>query len=222
MESAVLLLELRNSLDIIWAALRADFIDIMMQLEGRSGKPIFRLTSVVLFDSLASQQRRERMAQPLFSVEKVIGEAVVPMTVSLNPEWGQHFSHDNALQFRLAPSMNAYLFLHEHLQSKDPQQVTELLEKDAIVAYILNCEGQEWVIKTESTTEGKFGLIVYTAKGKPYLSGEGQVESSGIWNARFATLYPGIRNTKRCHLQGGIRGGTGQKTEVQVGGTCEF
>lgn len=175
----------------------------------------------MLFDSLPSQARRERMAQPLFSVEKAVGEASVPITVKLNPEWGQYFSHNNALQFRLGPNTNAYLFLHEHLQSSDPKQVTELLGKDSIAAYILNCEGQEWVIKTESTANGKFGLIVYTAKGKPYLCGEGQFDSSGRWSARFATLYPGIQNTKRCHMQGGIRGGTGERTEAEVGGSCE-
>jgi hypothetical protein len=162
------------------------------------------------------------MSKPLFSVENLVGEAPVPLTVKLNPEWDKAISHRNSLQFRLAPGTNASLFLHEHLQSSDPKQVSDLLESDAIIGYVLNCEGQNWTIKTESTSNGEFGVIVYTAAGKPYLFGEANVDSEGNWSANFATLYPGIRNSKKCRLVGGIKGRTGQRTEAQIGGSCSF
>lgn len=81
--------------------------------------------------------------------------------------------------FRLAPKVTAYLFIHENLQSDDPKDVNHTVGNDSIVGYVLNCEGQEWTIKTESTSEGKFGLIVYTTAGKPYMAGEGQFDASG-------------------------------------------
>jgi len=129
------------------------------------------------------------MGELRFSVEKAIGEAAVPPSVPLNPEWGQQFAHNNALQFHLAPGRTAYLFLHAKLLSDDSNEVSELLSKDATVGHLLNCEGQEWVINTEATSDGRFGLIVYTATGKPYLSGEGHFDSSGVWSASFVTLY---------------------------------
>jgi hypothetical protein len=160
------------------------------------------------------------MSKPLFTVDNLSGESPVPAEVQVNPKWGKEFSHAHGVVFRLAPKATAYLFIHDSLQSDDPKDVNHILGNDSIVGYVLNCEGQEWTIKTEATSEGKFGLIVYTMAGKPYMAGEGQFDASGRWSAKFATLYPGIRNTKPCHLQGGIKGGTGQRTETQIGGTC--
>ena len=155
-----------------------------------------------------------------FTVESVIGESPIPSEVKLNKEWGEQFGHNAGVTFRLPHGNLASLFLDKRLGSNDPREVLQVLGHESIGGYVVSCESQEWVVNIEPTAEGKFGLIVYTKTGKAYIAGEGSVEKSGKWQAKFSTLYPGIRNKKRCKVQGGIRGGTGQRTEVQIGVSC--
>jgi hypothetical protein len=151
----------------------------------------------------------------------VTGQKAVPATVPLDPTWGPNFEHAHSVVLELQPKTHAYLFLHRKLQSEDPKEVQEILRNDSTVGYVLSFKDQVWTIKTEATSEGTFGLVGYTKSGKPYLAGEGTYDSSGRWSAKFATLYPGIRNKIKCTVQGGARGGTGQKTETQVSGTLQ-
>jgi hypothetical protein len=155
-----------------------------------------------------------------FTAQNLRGQSPVPSEINLDPEWGEQFDHANGVTFKLPGGRFAYLFLDKHLSSSKPHEVVHFLRTESTAGHVINCENQEWILKFEPTTEGKFGLIVYTKAGKAYIAGEGKVGKSGKWRAAFKTLYPGIRNTKRCKVSGGIRGGTGQKTEVQVGVTC--
>jgi hypothetical protein len=156
----------------------------------------------------------------LFNVESIAGDCPVPTTVRMNAAWGPEFSHATGFALRFAQGVSAHLFLHQGLLSNDPREVIELFKRDAILGYILSCEEQEWTIKGEATFEGHFGFVVHTKSGKPYLAGHGTFDHLGRWSATFSTLYPGISNKKKCSLQGGVKGGTGQRTEVQVGGSC--
>jgi hypothetical protein len=160
------------------------------------------------------------MEKVIFSVETAVGEPMQSSETHLKPSWGSKFKQANSLGFHLGSDTLVYLFLHEGLFAGNPAEVNSLLQSDGVVAYIISCEGQEWTVKTEMTADNHFGLIVYTTSGKPYLAGELDVDLAGRWSAKFATLYPGIRNKKKCSLQGGVRGGTGQKTDAQIGGTC--
>jgi hypothetical protein len=157
-----------------------------------------------------------------YPVEQLRGESPIPADVIPNPVWGKQFGHEFGIVFRFKNGRKASLFLDSRLSSKDPQEVLQILETESTAGYVINCESQEWVIKTEPTFDGQFGVIVYTKSGKAYISGIGEVKKTGEWTVTFSTLYPGIRNTKKCHAQGGVHGGTGQRTEAQAGVGCDF
>ena len=154
--------------------------------------------------------------------EQLIGQPPVPSDVIPNPEWGEWFGSDFGLVFRFQNGRKASLFLDSRLSSNNPNDVLKFLEAESTAGYVINCENQEWTIKLEPTFEGQFGVIVYTKSGKAYIYGTGEVEKTGQWKVDLSTLYAGIRNTKKCHVQGGVRGGTGQRTEAQAGVGCDF
>jgi len=158
----------------------------------------------------------------LYPQERLLGQSPVPSDVMPNPEWGKWFGHDFGMIFQFQNGRRASLFLDRRLSSEDPNEVLRVLGAESTIGYVINCENQEWTIKSEPTFEGQFGVIVYTKSGKAYISGGGEIEKTGQWKVDFSTLYPGIRNTKKCHVQGGIRGGTDTRTEVQGGVGCAF
>ena len=157
-----------------------------------------------------------------YPVEQLNGEFPIPSDVKPSAEWGERFGNEFGLVFKLQNGRRASLFLDKRLSSHDPAEVRQVLETESTAGYVINCENQEWVIKIEPTFEGRFGVIVYTNSGKAYISGVGEIRKTGEWKVDFSTLYPGIRNTKKCHVVGGIRGGTGQQTEAQAGVGCNF
>ena len=155
-----------------------------------------------------------------FTARAVKGKSPVPPAIGLNPDWGEQFDRQHGLVFKLPKGHWAYLFVDKRLSASQSEDVKRRCQAEDVVAHVVNCEKQEWTVRLEPTAPGRFGFIVYTSSGKPYLSGHGSVNSSGKWRASFKTLFPGIRNTKRCHVVGGIRGGTGQRTEAQIGLSC--
>lgn len=159
------------------------------------------------------------MSRTLFDVERLLGRTITSSGVDTS-RWGKHFSHQNGILLHFAPSVEAHVFLHDGLAADNPEDIAQFFKAEGTVGYIMSCEQEEWRIDVENTAPGIFGIIVYTASGKPYLTGSGRYDAAGKWQVDFSTLFPGIRNGKACHLQGGAKGGTGQKTEVQVGGTC--
>jgi hypothetical protein len=148
-------------------------------------------------------------------------ESAVPAAVNVEPAWGANFGHSHSVTVDLKLDLKVYLFLHRSLQATDPKEIKALLGKNSVVGYVLGPNEQLWTVEAEATTEGEFGIIVYTKAGKPYVAGQGHYNSAGLWSVQFATLYPGIKNSLRCKLQGGAKGGTGQKTQVQGGGVLE-
>lgn len=111
------------------------------------------------------------------------------------------------------------VFLDKRLVSGDVAQVIEVLGNESVAGHILNCEIKEWTIHVEPTSETTFGVLIYTAKNKPLMAGEGSIETDGGWRFSVNTLYPGIRNTRKVTVTGtgGVRGGTGQATYGEAG-----
>ena len=100
----------------------------------------------------------------------------------------------------------------------------EVFGKESVAGHIINCEIKEWTIHVEPTSETTFGVIIYTAKNKPLMAGDGKIEKEGGWRFKVNTLYPGIRNRRKVTIAGtgGVRGGTGQATYGEAGITGTF
>lgn len=163
------------------------------------------------------------MEKDSVSFENVKSSHPIPREIALNEDWGKDFSHEWGMFFELPHDHVAAVFLDRRLVSGDSEKVMEVFGKESVAGHIINCEIKEWTIHVEPTSETTFGVIIYTAKNKPLLAGDGVIENSGGWRLRVNTLYPGIRNSRKVTLsaKGGVRGGTGQATygEGTLGGT---
>ena len=157
-----------------------------------------------------------------FGMTQVTSVSPVPSEIRLNPDWGQQFGHAWGLALNLPYGQLTSVFLDRRLTTADYDELTQWFESEPVVARVITCENKEWIIKIEPTKDGHFGLIISTLEGKPLIAGEGELTGTGAWHASFKTLYPGIRNRRSLNVQGGVRGGTGQRPEIQVGVTAEF
>jgi hypothetical protein len=158
---------------------------------------------------------------------KVKGFSPVPPEIKANQEWGKRFGHEWGLALPLPRGNMAAIFLDKRLISGDYRKVMQVFRKRSVPGYVVSCEGKEWVIEAEPTKQDCCGLVIYTkAKRKALASGTVTVKRNGEWHFTAKTLYPGIRNKKKVTfgVQGGSRGGTGQKTDNQAGvtGTIHF
>jgi hypothetical protein len=140
----------------------------------------------------------------------------LPADTNVNPEWGHHFDKESAVAIPLPHGNRALVFLDKRLRGSHGE-IMQIFGTESVAAHVISCENKEWVVKVEPTAEGHFGLIIYTAAGKALMAGTGEVQRTGQWAVKLATLYPGISNKKKVTGQVGIRGGTGQKTEIQGG-----
>jgi len=104
-----------------------------------------------------------------------------------------------------------------------------LLRAPTTMGIVINCEKEVWVVETEPTEGNRFGMIIYTARRKPIISGQGAVTTSdGATNTdtvlefKFATLYDMITSSpKKTKVSGGGKVGSGG-WEVTGTYTIEF
>ncbi|MGC2558401.1 MAG: hypothetical protein WA389_06180 [Terriglobales bacterium] len=162
------------------------------------------------------------MPKQSFTNAKVKGISPVPPQIKANKEWGRRFSNEWGVALPLPHGNMAAVFLDKRLISRDYKTVMQVFGKQSVPGYVISCEGKEWVIEAEPTKQDCCGLIMYTKKRKALGTGTVTVKKTGEWHFTLNTLYPGIRNKKKVTfgVQGGSRGGTGQKTENQVAGTA--
>jgi hypothetical protein len=162
------------------------------------------------------------MEKKSVSFENIRSSSPIPREIQLNEKWGKEFSHECGIFFELPNDNVTSIFLDKRINSGDAKKVMEVFGNHAVAGHIVNCEIKEWTIHVEPTSLTTFGVIIYTAKNKPLMAGEGEVGNHGEWQISFRTLYPGIRNSRRVTVQGGVRGGTGQSTYGEVSGTLHF
>jgi hypothetical protein len=89
------------------------------------------------------------------------------------------------------------VFVHSDLLSGDVDRVRAVLDAEGTIAYCKGSRDENWEVRSEPIGERKSGLSVYTAKGKAIISGILQLNDAGALECTFATLYPGITNSRR-------------------------
>jgi hypothetical protein len=140
---------------------------------------------------------------------------VIPEGFAPDPQWPGSYAIRDAVTLLLPNNRSAVVFLDKKvLGSAD--EVNAALSSEMTVGHVISCFGEHWTIDIEPTEGGRFGVIVYAASGKALMHGMG-VHDAGRWSATVNTLYPGIRNSRPISAQIGVRGGTGQKTEIEGG-----
>ena len=132
--------------------------------------------------------------------------SAIPPEISVKKRWGKQFGRDWGCGFILPHGNVAAVFFDKRLKSEDYESVMEVINTDSPSAYIVTCEGNEWVVKTEALNNGKFGIVAYTSKGKAIMSGTGSVDKSGKWKSKVNTIYPGVRNRKSVTIDCGCTG----------------
>jgi hypothetical protein len=120
-----------------------------------------------------------------------IAEDVAP-----NRAWGKGFSRDSGFTIRVVRNWVA-VFVHSDLLSGDVDRVRAVLDAEGTIAYCKGSRDENWEVRSEPIGERKSGLSVYTAKGKAIISGILQLNDAGALECTFATLYPGITNSRR-------------------------
>jgi hypothetical protein len=153
---------------------------------------------------------------------RVRGTSPIPAEVKLKKSLGRHFGHEWGVAFRLPRGELASVFLDKGLSTGNHRTIMKVLGRASIAGYVVTCENKMWRIEVEPISAREFGIIIYTQRGKALIAGTGKVTKAGKWRASFKTLYPGIRNSRRVTVQGGVRGGTGQATYGEVSGTLHF
>lgn len=143
----------------------------------------------------------------------------IPREIAFNENWGKEFGHEWGVFFELPHDRVTAVFFDKRLVSGDSKKVMEVFGKESVAGHIVNCEIKEWTIYVEPTSETTFGLIIYTAKNKPIMAGDGEIEKDGGWRFSVKTLYPGIRNARALNVQGtgGVKGGSHQATYGEIG-----
>jgi hypothetical protein len=118
----------------------------------------------------------------------------IPSEITPKARWGKQFEREWGFAFKLPHGNTVAVFMDKRLRSGDYSTIMEILGEESNAAYIITCEGNEWVVKTEPIGKDSCGITVYTTKGKAMMAGTCRVKKSGEWLAEIKTLYPWIRN----------------------------
>jgi hypothetical protein len=100
--------------------------------------------------------------------------------------------------------------------------LASLLRKPRTFGAIITCLQEVWTIESEPTGEDTFGLLVYSERRKPLISGRGRVvEDSFEWS--LATVYDNVRSSPRADsVSGSGKCNTNGVCEVGITYTVSF
>jgi hypothetical protein len=149
------------------------------------------------------------------------GVSPIPSRITAKRGWGSRFGNEWGLALPMPHGNVAAVFVDKRLLSGNYKTVMQVFGKTSIAGYVVSCEGTEWVIECEPTEENRCGLIIYRkTRRKALMAGSIAIKKNGLWTFTAETLYRNITNRKHftAGVDGGVRGGTGQRTEVEGGG----
>lgn len=129
--------------------------------------------------------------------------------------WGPHFDNDHGAALSLPGGKTAAVFFDARLSSDRSAEIEAAFTNEGILGHVVSCFGEHWAVHVEPLKNRRFGIIVYSSKGKALFHGTGRFDDES-WSASFKTLYDGIKNERAISCSGYVSGGPGHKTELGV------